>query len=66
MKLRKFLIRDIDSGCEECDKRWYSANAQALAAKHALDHNHKTYANVVMTWTYEPDTHTPLLPGIDP
>lgn len=66
MTLRKYLTRDVTAGCIECRKTWTQPNAQAVAASHARAHNHQTFANIALYWTYEPDTYTNYFPGLEP
>ncbi len=46
-------FRDVSAWCQECDKRWDSKNAQAVAAKHTGATGHTTNVEARICWTYE-------------
>lgn len=45
------------AGCDQChgegNAHWFTKNAQAIAAKHAKDHGHKTWCELGYSYRYE-------------
>jgi hypothetical protein len=56
-----YLVKTYSAGCWVChggDGQWFEANAQGVAARHHDATGHRTWVEIVLSWTYgepEPD-----------